>query len=60
MGSLVRAVERLSLIGQGADKNLPVIKIGDTSRRKKSTIDRGQTERLLWSDESVRAKLLVS
>jgi hypothetical protein len=60
MGLLVRAVERLSLIGQGADKNLPVIKVGDTIRRKKSTIDRGQTERLLWSEESVRDGLSLS
>jgi hypothetical protein len=59
MGLLVRAVERLSLIGQGADKNIPVIKIGETIRRKKSTIDRGQTERLLWSEESVRKNVLI-
>jgi hypothetical protein len=56
---LVRAVEKLSM-QEWAGKNIPILKIGTTIRRKKSTIDRGKTERLLWSEESVRAGLLVS
>ncbi|MCE9507796.1 MAG: hypothetical protein K8R48_05700 [Alphaproteobacteria bacterium] len=49
----VRTVEVLSL-DDGA-KPPPGVKVGDSLRRKKSTIDRGDCHRLLWSDESARA-----
>jgi hypothetical protein len=55
---LVRAVEKLSM-QEWAGKNIPILKIGTTIRRKKSTLDHGQTERLLWSEESVRKNLLI-
>jgi hypothetical protein len=53
----VRAAEKLSL-DQGAEKSALTVKEGDMIRRKQSTIDRGETERLLWSDEAARAALL--
>lgn len=36
------------------------LKEGATIKRKKSTIDRGKPERLLWSDESARAGYVPS
>lgn len=53
----VRAVEKVSL-EEGAGKSTLTVKIGDTIKRKRATIERGNTERLLWSEESVRSKIL--
>lgn len=47
----VRAVEKVSV----PDGNVFLqLKTGEVIKRKKSTIERGKTERLLWSDESAR------
>lgn len=53
----VRAVEKVFL-EEGAGKHVLTVKTGDTIKRKKSTIERGKTERLLWSEESVRSRIL--
>lgn len=55
----IRAVEKISL-EEGASKPALTVKVGDTVKRKKSTIERGNTERLLWSEEDVRQKLTSS
>jgi hypothetical protein len=36
-------------------RKVPVLPKGENLRRKRRTIERGNPERLLWSDESVRA-----
>ncbi|TAL35534.1 MAG: hypothetical protein EPN97_07095 [Alphaproteobacteria bacterium] len=48
----VRAVETLSL-DEGAIAP-PGVKPGDSVRRKISTIERGECQRLLWPDEDAR------
>lgn len=54
----VRAVEVLTL--DAGAKAPPGVKVGDNVRRKKSTIERGDCHRLLWSDESARAKVTAA
>jgi hypothetical protein len=51
----VRAIENISV--PNGDKYIQ-LKTGDIIKRKKSTIDRGKTERLLWSDEGARKSVL--
>jgi hypothetical protein len=53
----VRTAEKISL-DKGAEKGALTVKEGDKIRRKQSTIDRGDTELLLWGDEAVRTALL--
>ena len=51
----VRAVEVLSL--DAGAKAPPGVNVGDNVRRKKSTIERGECQRLLWSDEGARVSV---
>lgn len=54
----VLAVEQLSL-KDGYERKYETkvikVKVGDNIKRKKSTIERGDCHRLLWSDETARA-----
>lgn len=50
----VRAAEQLSL-KDGYETKVVKVKPGDNIKRKKSTIERGDCQRLLWSDEGARA-----
>ena len=38
---------------------LPPIHVGDTIKRSRKTVERGQPERLLWSDESARRDVIA-
>lgn len=53
----VRAVENVSV--PNGDRFLQ-LKKGEFIKRKKSTIERGKTDRLLWSDEGARKAILPS
>lgn len=41
-----------------AGSTLPQPKIGDTLKRARRTVERGEPERLLWSDESAREAVI--
>lgn len=41
-----------------AGTTIPILRIGDTIKRARRTVERGKPERLAWSDESVRDTVL--
>lgn len=49
----IRAVDVLSI--EITKRPPPKLTVGDNIKRKKTTIARGNCERLLWSDETARA-----
>lgn len=51
---LVRHCELVAVATGRLPRQIPLLRTGEETKRKHSTIVRGKAERLLWSEESVR------